>query len=140
MLPSHTPVSTCDSMNTSFLSNAATLSPQLLPTPAMDVKSRKENNAKQLTTPPPPVSATISISGEPTSVRRISQQLFESGSLVMTAGSECESPSRRMSAGRSGKRIRDFSSTSSENLENEEVLRRASPHVRLGALDKIAAK
>ncbi|EGX96183.1 hypothetical protein CCM_00838 [Cordyceps militaris CM01] len=86
------------------------------------------------------VSATISISGEPTSVRRISQQLFESGSLVMTAGSECESPSRRMSAGRSGKRIRDFSSTSSENLENEEVLRRASPHVRLGALDKIAAK
>ncbi|XWW94021.1 hypothetical protein V2A60_001963 [Cordyceps javanica] len=113
ILPSNTPVSTGTSANTSFLGHSSALSPQLVPTPAMEVKSRKENKAKQLSTPPT-VSTTISISGESTSVRRVSHQLLKSGSLVVTTGSVCESPSRHASAERSGKRLRNSTPASSK--------------------------
>ncbi|TQW00929.1 nadh dehydrogenase -like protein [Cordyceps javanica] len=120
ILPSNTPVSTGTSANTSFLGHSSALSPQLVPTPAMEVKSRKENKAKQLSTPPT-VSTTISISGESTSVRRVSHQLLKSGSLVVTTGSVCESPSRHA-------------------IEDHEEPHRASPRVLLYALDEAAPK
>lgn len=105
----------------------------------MEVKSRKENKAKQLATPPT-VSATISISGEPVSVRKVSQQLFKAGGLVVKASPSSESPSRRASAEKSGKRLRDFTPTSSRVFEDDEEPRRASPRVRLSAFDEAGAK
>ncbi|OAA76822.1 hypothetical protein LEL_06506 [Akanthomyces lecanii RCEF 1005] len=133
------PVSANGSTNNSFLSQSATMSPQLLPTPLMEVKSRKEDKAKQIGTPPT-VAATISFSGEPVSVRRVSQQLFKAGGLVMKASPTSESASRRASAETPGKRIRNFTPTSSKVFEEDEEPHRASPRVRFTALDEAGAK
>ncbi|OAQ97816.1 hypothetical protein LLEC1_03906 [Akanthomyces lecanii] len=135
LLSSSTPISAGDSTNNSFLSQSAAISPQLLPTPAMEVKSRKENKTKQVGTPPA-VAATIPFSGEPVSVRRVSQQLFKAGALVMKASPTSESPSRRASAENPGKRLRNFTPTSSKVFEEDEEPRRASPRVRFSALSE----
>ncbi|KAM3504970.1 hypothetical protein MY11210_008151 [Beauveria gryllotalpidicola] len=128
-----------DSTSNSFLSQSTTLSPQLIPTPAMEVKSRKENKAKQLATPPT-VSATISISGEPVSVRKVSQQLLKSAGIALKANPASESPSRRASMERSAKRLRNFTPTSPKVFEDDEEPLRASPCVQLSTHDQAAAK
>ncbi|KAJ6785421.1 hypothetical protein PWT90_06648 [Aphanocladium album] len=141
IVPGSTPISVgwIEPGNSSLLSHSATISPQLLPTPAMEVKSRKENKAKQISTPPS-VSAMISITGEPVSVRKVSQQLFKAGSLVMKASPTSESPSRHASAEKSGKRVRTFTPTSAKVFEDDEEPLRASPRIRLSAAEDAAAK
>ncbi|KAJ3484820.1 hypothetical protein NLG97_g6963 [Lecanicillium saksenae] len=136
-----TPISVglVESGDSSLLSHSATVSPQLILTPTLEVKSRKENKAKQASTPPP-VSATISITGEPVSVRKVSQQLFKASGLVMKASPTCESPSRRASAEKSSKRVRTFTPASSRVFEDDEEPRRASPRVRLSAGEDAAAQ